>query len=884
MKGEKVHKKVGLFLTFAFVFAFWGMAQEVSLKVAFDPEEHVIYGTEEVRFTSAPGEVAFMLLANLGREPNPYISPRARDSTYPWGFDPSWTRIEGVSWRSGGEEGALDYDLRDFPLILQTYSLKEGIMTVKLPRGEAGTLVIRFRTRFPHQAMGEPGWLDGIHTWRFGWHPILLPEIPGNWEELPLYLPAYPYSLELSLPPGWVAALPGDRVTEEREGKGTVYHVSFARTVRSISLYIAEKGSISSFELAGEGPEIQAWYLPGDEDRVRALATYIPEILSWYGERFGPYPHKRLLLVEHPNTEGTSFAADGVVYLSRWYFSRTDLTAKGALSRAMQYVLAHELAHQWWGIGIGVDFDRGNWLSEGMAQYLSISWFEDRYGAHGGNLFVPSGKGLGEELLRNYFGFVNLREHLTELPYMDTAFMGFDEAVVKPSREVRYHQEDYERLYDKGYLVLRALAHYVGEDTFYQALREARKEYAGGEITPEAFEELLEKVSGKDLKGFFADWVLGDAVADYRVLYLRVEPLGEGRYRVRTGLEWRGSGSLPVEVEFVGEGDERKVVTWNPKKPREELSLELPFPPRRVILDPGHYVLDTDRSNNAYPRRFRVIMGRNDLPLDAYYLVVLDPMSGAVSGGYLDRFAWAIYPGERLVAGRIRYGRTGELFGIAQAADGFRGRISWTQYLWHRPATGFTGEYWERAGELKLGVLKLDTGFVPFTEIHWHEGITAVRAGVLSLHYFQGHWRLWARDTEEVALAPRTYLDLSFGFGRAYGMPAGLDFGLDEFITAQGRGYSKVFLGGQLWLPPLVDEYSLGGALLLSRVDQYLFLHVARLNEGPWVGEGGMAFVAHMEALGGLFPVTLVGGLVVPLLPQPNLQGLIFFYSVRVGP
>ncbi|HDI11030.1 MAG TPA: hypothetical protein ENF77_01755, partial [Candidatus Acetothermia bacterium] len=62
---------MGLFLTFAFVFASWGMAQEVSLKVAFDPEEHVIYGTEEVRFTSAPGEVAFMLLANLGREPNP---------------------------------------------------------------------------------------------------------------------------------------------------------------------------------------------------------------------------------------------------------------------------------------------------------------------------------------------------------------------------------------------------------------------------------------------------------------------------------------------------------------------------------------------------------------------------------------------------------------------------------------------------------------------------------------------------------------------------------------------------------------------------------------------------------------------------------------------
>ncbi len=861
--------------------AWAGIPISISIESSFDPEKHVISGEQGIEFDVAPGKAYFLLLANLGREPNPYVSGRALDQLYPYGFDPAWTKIEGVSWRDGDGERALPWRLLPFPPAMQTYSLDDGILEVDLPDGKAGTLIIQFRTRFPRTAVGEPGRIGDIHTWRFGWHPLLYPVPPEDWEGYGFRLPAYDYRLVLRLPSDWVAVLPGDEVEEREEGEVTVYEVRWDRPVRSLPLYLAPKGEVRRFLVEGKGISVEGWYLPGYEGELRSLATWSLEILDWYRERFGEPPLRKFLLVIHPNRQGTSFTADGIVFLSRWYFDRLDLTAKGILSRLLRFVLAHELAHFWWGVGMAPDFLAENWLSEAFAQYMSISWFEAEYGAEGGNLFVPELQGIGEEMTENLLGFVNLREHFVELPYLDSVFMGFDEAVVKPFQKVRYHQQDYVRYYDKGYLIVRALEDYIGTEAFRGALREIYRKYAGKEIRVEDLRRELESYTGVELGEFFSHWVTGEARADYAVVRLESEKV-EGGYESQVVLEFRGSAPLPVEVVLHGKGEgEEHSLKWSPRAPgREELRAVTGFRPARVSVDPGHRVPDVDRLNNHYPRKFKVIVGKRDFPLDAYYLEALDPSSGAIAGGYLNRFGWVILPQERYISGYVRYGREGALSLWARAGEGggLTGAISWNQYLWTTPEVGIPGGYWTLTGIAEVGLLKLpESGFAPFAEVAWADFLKGGHWGRVSLLYAGGDQRLWIQLGKELRLVPRGYLQLSAGLGRAgEGIPESLKFGLEEMLLSSGRGREKLSLRGTLLAPPWEGDYRIGDLLLLSGIQPGAFITAARLDGGPWYAEAGAFLAGRFEALGGFLGFNAVVGIVYPLLPDTG-DGKVFF-------
>ena len=211
-------------------FSLLALGAEVEISVRFDPEKHEIFGSQWITFSEPQEEAWFVVLANLGREPNPYVSPLVQDSIYVSGFDPAWTRIERAVWEKTGED--LPFELLPAPATYQTYSLSDVILRVSLP-SEAGKLRLDFRTRFPHVWV-EPGRLGDIYTWRFGWHPILLPEKPG--EAFPLVLPFHEYTVELELPEGWQAFLPG-----EQKREGNVFKTSFAQAVNSVALFFGQR-------------------------------------------------------------------------------------------------------------------------------------------------------------------------------------------------------------------------------------------------------------------------------------------------------------------------------------------------------------------------------------------------------------------------------------------------------------------------------------------------------------------------------------------------------------------------------------------------------------------------------------------------------------------
>jgi aminopeptidase N len=100
------------------------------------------------------------------------------------------------------------------------------------------------------------------------------------------------------------------------------------------------------------------------------------DILRFLSEEFGPcpYPALSLVLIEGQMPGGHSPA--GMVILARQpaLLRRQFRDDPTNFSDVPGFFLAHELAHQWWGQGVGPQNYRERWLSEGAAQYAAALW------------------------------------------------------------------------------------------------------------------------------------------------------------------------------------------------------------------------------------------------------------------------------------------------------------------------------------------------------------------------------------------------------------------------------------------------------------------------------------------------------------------------------
>ena len=132
------------------------------LDVRYDPEARTIEGHLDITLAAFVDTAYFALLANLGRERNPFVSPRTLDATYPYGFEPAGLDIESVDLVRGETAESIPFRWLSMPPSLQTFSLDETVLAVDLPASSqdgsgAPTLRIRFTTHAPRTTSGDDG-------------------------------------------------------------------------------------------------------------------------------------------------------------------------------------------------------------------------------------------------------------------------------------------------------------------------------------------------------------------------------------------------------------------------------------------------------------------------------------------------------------------------------------------------------------------------------------------------------------------------------------------------------------------------------------------------------------------------------------------------------
>lgn len=145
---------------------------------------------------------------------------------------------------------------------------------------------------------------------------------------------------------------------------------------------------------------------------------------------------------------------------------------------------AHELAHQWWGNGVTCR-DWGHfWLNEGMAVFLSSAYKEHRFGRE-----------VYEADIDLYFQ-----------AYQGVVQKGQDKALVFADWDAPT-VEDRTLVYYKGAYVLHLLREELGEQVFWEGIRQYTRKFWGQSVTTADFRAEMEQVSGRGLEGFFRQWI-----------------------------------------------------------------------------------------------------------------------------------------------------------------------------------------------------------------------------------------------------------------------------------------------------------------------------------------------------------------------------------------
>ncbi|HEV7516042.1 MAG TPA: M1 family aminopeptidase [Thermoanaerobaculia bacterium] len=239
----------------------------------------------------------------------------------------------------------------------------------------------------------------------------------------------------------------------------------------------------------------------------------VTDTLSYYEDLFGPYPLDELTIATAAH-RGFSQGMLGFVTLADGMLFDAGIWSKFLGLRDRREVIAHELAHQWWGDSIGWTSYRDQWISEAMANFCALQYSKARLDSKERGLAgITSG----------------WQDQLTQTLADGRTVESIGPVVLGVRLLSSRSDEAYEAVvYKKGALVLNMLAHGFGEEGFRKALGQITRLKAKGVISTEELLALLGQIAGADFKGFADQFIFGTGLPEVYYTYRFASKPGGG--------------------------------------------------------------------------------------------------------------------------------------------------------------------------------------------------------------------------------------------------------------------------------------------------------------------------------------------------------------------
>jgi aminopeptidase N len=378
------------------------------------------------------------------------------------------------------------------------------------------------------------------------------------------------------VPKGWHALSNGVRVpADSAPGAPTdVFHYRMDEPHSSYLLtLVAGEFAVITDSVQVGGREVPLSYLVprGREADARRAFERTPQMIAHFSEVTGvPYPW-----VSYAQIVVSDFIFGGMENTTAsTMYEHILLDERAALDISSDDLVAHELAHQWFGDYVTCRAWYEGWLNEGFATFFEHVWTEEH---------------LGHDEYE--FG---LKHDLDA--YLAEAHGRYRRAIVCQDYDSALDLFD-RHLYQKGGLVLQALRTEVGNDVFWRGIAAYLTKNARGVVETRDLQRALEEVSGKSLGRFFEQWVLKpghpelevDLAWDKGVLAVATKQT----QATTDGVQ--GAFELTLELDLVaGRGIERRQVRITERQ--QTFALPLATRPTFVVIDPRMRVVGEVRA------------------------------------------------------------------------------------------------------------------------------------------------------------------------------------------------------------------------------------------------------------------------------------------------
>lgn len=438
----------------------------IRIGAALDPETRTLLFTQEMTLTNRTGQDQSAVVlrswsgAYLLEETSPCASEELYIDCYGAAFSPG-----GLTVNSAQVNGT--------PVQWTWLDTASTVLSLPAawPADSSITVRLECRVTIPECA-GRFGYADGV---------IMLGNVfpvPAVWQEGawrtdgycaigdPFLSECANWEVALALPPGYTAAASAPGSVDEEN-----IHTFEALAMRDFALVVSNR--FVSVSGMSEGVMITA-YARTKEDAA-ALLLYARQALASYTKRWGGYAYPTFTLAE------AVFPYGGMEYPGMAMIG-ADVIATGG--QALEYVVAHETAHQWWAVMVGSDGWYEPWQDESLCEYAWLDYVGDWYGADA----------------RSQMAFDRI----------ETAMRITIPGGMTPGSPIDYFSDltQYSRIvYQRGAAFWCAMELHLGKDGLDAMLRDYQGQYRFRIATRADVTAVLNEHAGMDMSGLMLDYL-----------------------------------------------------------------------------------------------------------------------------------------------------------------------------------------------------------------------------------------------------------------------------------------------------------------------------------------------------------------------------------------
>ncbi len=377
------------------------------------------------------------------------------------------------------------------------------------------------------------------------------------------------FHVTITIPSEYEVATTGLTVNQKRES-GLITIQTKAKSVPSYGVILFKDAIVE--EAKAGNVLIRSFYFEKDEKWGKRFLDYSQDIITFYEDTLGFYPQPVLNII--PGMADKPYGGWPISPNLVGIHRGIDKLKEKAETHG-QWIMAHEIAHQYWGYNYVLEpLDYPHWFG------ISMGIYTDRMYLNNNSIY--------KDYNSEFFG-----------RYITGVQKGYNTTIMQTTDSLNSQGFDWNNIitHGKSWTVVNLLEYELGADVFIQILKNSLENYKGVNVTLEMFKSDCERISGRNLDDFFQIWFYSNSHMEYATKDVIIEKR-DSTYHSLVRINKLGKGEISnIEMELHLTNNDTIRAIFDGTKSEVSMEFQSSSPVQKIVLDPKNRLPLIDRKD-----------------------------------------------------------------------------------------------------------------------------------------------------------------------------------------------------------------------------------------------------------------------------------------------